>query len=106
MPDCHQEHVFTGTTQVTIKDVINANGPRVPDVSHSPKNFKIGIIIAVPYNSTTDEGFKEYSYKFANLIYQEWPIVTDHLSTLSLCSDGPMTTSYDITVPLPESNMY
>ena len=105
-PACNQQHVFTGTTKITIQDIINTNGPRIPGVSSSTKNFKIGVVLAVPYSSTIDEGFKTYSYKFANLIYQEWPIVTDHLSTLSFCSDGPMTTSYDVTVPLPPSNTY
>lgn len=40
---------------VTIDDVIAQNGPRVPDVTTSPKNFNIGIVLDVAADATDDE---------------------------------------------------
>ncbi|MEO7112049.1 MAG: hypothetical protein ABI183_16520 [Polyangiaceae bacterium] len=47
----------TGATRrtVTIDDVIAQNGPRVPDVTTSPKTFNIGIVLDVAADATDDE---------------------------------------------------
>lgn len=41
--------------EITIDDVIAANGPRVPDASTSPKNFNIGIVLDVAADATDDD---------------------------------------------------
>jgi hypothetical protein len=55
-------------TKVTIQDVIAAEGPRVPDVDHSQRNFNTGIVLVVEHGKTPTPDLVER----ADAIRRQW----------------------------------
>lgn len=55
-------------TKITIQDVIRAEGPRVPDVDHSQRNFNTGIVLVVEHGHQTSPDLVER----ADAIRQRW----------------------------------
>ena len=51
--DANGRPIFKGQrTRITIQDVIAAEGPRVPDVTHSQRHFNTGIVVIVEHGRT------------------------------------------------------
>ena len=77
---------------MTIQDVIAAEGPRLPDVDHSQRNFNIGIVVVVAHGQSPSHELIER----ANGIRQQWieydngpSRVHDRKLTLSVCHSEP-----------------
>ena len=67
--DTNGHSVFTAERmKVTIKDVIAAEGPRVPDVDQSQRKFNTGIVVVVEHGKSPSQELIER----ANGIRQQW----------------------------------
>ena len=83
-PYCGQEHNFTGTREVSIQDIISANGERVPSYQESQKDFNVAFVVIVPYGEALDEGFIDYLDLYKNEISEAWATATNNRSALSI----------------------
>ena len=67
--DANGRPLFKGQrTKVTIRDVIAAEGPRLPDVDHSQRRFNTGIVVVVEHGKTPSAELIER----ANGIWRQW----------------------------------
>lgn len=83
-PLCVDDQKFTGTKKVTIQDIIDKNGVRVPDASQSQHNFKSAFVIVVPYGKELDDGFVDYVAEEKNLLPSLWYEASSHKSTMQV----------------------
>jgi hypothetical protein len=72
-------------TKVTIQDVIAFEGPRLPDVDHSQRNFNTGIVLVVEHGHAPSHDLVER----ADAIRQRW---IDYWETTT-GRRAPMTTN-------------
>jgi hypothetical protein len=77
-----REHVFS------VADVITANGPRVPDVSASPKHHRFAFVLVVPNGSPATQADLDK----LDLLRSEWPayfsLITNGLATADATLDS------------------
>jgi hypothetical protein len=67
--DANGRPIFRGErTSITIQDVIAAEGPRLPDVNHSQRQFNTGIVLIVEHGRTPTAELLNR----ANGIRQQW----------------------------------
>jgi hypothetical protein len=67
--DANKHSIFKAErTKVTIQDVMDAEGPRSPDVNHSQRKFNTGIVMIVAHGQTPSPELIER----ANGIRQQW----------------------------------
>lgn len=83
-PSCGEDHKFTNTREVTIKDIITKNGVRIPDYTQSQKDFTISFVVVVPYDSEVNQGFVDYIGKYMNATPAAWLDMTNKHSTMQI----------------------
>lgn len=70
-------------TQVTIQDVIAVEGPRLPDVDHSQKEFNTGMVVVVEHGKTPSNELLERTEGIRLRWMDYWTTTTGHRSTMT-----------------------
>jgi hypothetical protein len=70
-------------TRINIQDVIAAQGPRLPDVDHSQKDFNTGMVMVVDQGKTPSPELIERTSGIRERWIDYWTIVTGHRSTMT-----------------------
>lgn len=70
-------------TRVTIQDVIAVEGPRLPDVDHSQRNFNTGIVVVVEHGKTPSKALIEKANGIRLRWMDYWTTTTGHRSTMT-----------------------
>jgi hypothetical protein len=70
-------------TKVTIQDVIAAEGPRLPDVDHSQRDFNTGMVMVVEHGRTPSPELIERTNGIRERWMDYWTTVTGHRSTMT-----------------------
>jgi hypothetical protein len=70
-------------TKVTIQDVIAVEGPRIPDVEHSQRNFNTGIVLVVEHGHTPSGDLMERADAIRQRWIDYWGITTGHRALMS-----------------------
>jgi hypothetical protein len=69
--------------KVTIQDVIAAEGPRLPDVDHSQRNFNTGIVVVVERGQKASRELVERADGIRRQWIDYWATVTGHRATMT-----------------------
>jgi len=70
-------------TKVTIQDVIAVEGPRLPDVDHSQKEFNTGMVVVVEHGKTPSKELLERTDGIRLRWMDYWTTTTGHRSTMT-----------------------
>ncbi len=70
-------------TKLTINDVISAEGPRVPDVEHSQREFNTGIVLVVEHGHTPSHDLIERADAIRQRWIEYWDITTGHRASMT-----------------------
>jgi hypothetical protein len=70
-------------TKVTIQDVIAAEGPRLPDVEHSQKQFNTGIVVIVEHGNKPSKELIERANGIRESWIDYWATTTGHRSSMT-----------------------
>lgn len=70
-------------TRVTIQDVIAAEGPRLPDVDRSQRNFNTGMVMVIEHGKSPSPELIERTNGIRERWMDYWTTVTGHRSTMS-----------------------
>ena len=71
-------------TRVTIRDVIAAEGPRLPDVDHSQRKFNTGIAVIVEHGKKPSPELLERANGIRRQWIQYWDTVMGHRATMTV----------------------
>jgi hypothetical protein len=71
-PGPHTNPVWTEIREVSIEDIIEANGERIPSYKDSQKDFSAVFVVVVPYGEKIPEGYLDYVEKFRALTSKMW----------------------------------
>jgi hypothetical protein len=72
-----------GRTKVTVQDVIAAEGPRLPDVAHSQRQFNTGMVVVVEHGKTPSKELLERTEGIRLRWMDYWETTTGHRSTMT-----------------------
>ena len=70
--------------KVTIQDVIAAEGPRMPDVEHSQKQFNTGIVVVVEHGIKPSKELIERANGIRETWIDYWATTTGHRSSMTV----------------------
>jgi len=70
-------------TKVTIQDVIAVEGPRLPDVDHSQKDFNTGMVVVVEHGKVPSAELLEKTNGIRLRWMDYWTTTTGHRSTMT-----------------------
>ncbi len=70
-------------TKVTIQDVIAAEGPRLPDVDHSQRNFNTGIVLVVEHGQVPSHGLVDRATGIRQSWIDYWWTTTGHRASMT-----------------------
>ena len=70
-------------TKVTIQDVIAAEGPRVPDVDHSQRNFNTGFVVVVEHGQKPSQELLERTNAIPGALDRPWWTTTGHRASMT-----------------------
>ncbi|HEX3880879.1 MAG TPA: hypothetical protein VHW24_28045 [Bryobacteraceae bacterium] len=70
-------------TKVTIQDVIAVEGPRLPDVDHSQKDFNTGMVVVVEHGKTPSKELLERTEGIRLRWMDYWETTTGHRSKMT-----------------------
>jgi len=70
-------------TKVTIQEVIAAEGPRLPDVDHSQKQFNTGIVVIVEHGAKPSRELIERANGIRERWIDYWATTTGHRSSMT-----------------------
>ncbi|HEX5973181.1 MAG TPA: hypothetical protein VFY85_14705 [Gemmatimonadaceae bacterium] len=70
-------------TKVTVEDVIAVQGPRLPDVEHSQKEFNTGMVVVVEHGRTPSAALMEKTNGIRLRWMDYWTTTTGHRSTMT-----------------------
>ena len=70
-------------TRLTISDVIAAEGPRVPDVDHSQRNFNTGIVLVVEHGHTPSPDLIGRADAIRQQWIKYWDTTTGHRASVT-----------------------
>ena len=70
-------------TKVTINDVIAAEGPRLPDVEHSQKQFNTGFVVIVEHGKNPSKELIERANGIRERWIDYWATTTGHRSSMT-----------------------
>lgn len=82
--DAHGHRLFRGErTKVTIGDVIAAEGPRLPDVDHSQREFNIGIVMVVDHGQRPSRKLIGRANGVRKQWIRYWKTTTGHRASMT-----------------------
>ncbi|HEY6445626.1 MAG TPA: hypothetical protein VIY53_04145 [Acidobacteriaceae bacterium] len=70
-------------TKITIQDVIAVEGPRLPDVDHSQRDFNTGMVMVVEHGRAPSAALIERTNGIRERWMDYWTTVTGHRSTMT-----------------------
>jgi hypothetical protein len=70
-------------TKITIGDVIAAEGPRLPDVDHSQRNFNTGIVLVVEHGHVPSHDLMERADRIRQQWIDYWETTTGHRASMT-----------------------
>lgn len=70
-------------TKVTIQDVIAAEGPRLPDVDHSQRQFNTGMVVIVEHGKTPSKELIDRTNAIKERWIDYWETTTGHRSSMT-----------------------
>ena len=70
-------------TKVTIQDVIAQQGPRLPDVDHSQKQFNTGMVVVVEHGNKPSKELIDRTNAIAARWVDYWTTTTGHRSSMT-----------------------
>jgi hypothetical protein len=70
-------------TKVTIQDVIAVEGPRLPTVDKSQKNFNTGMVVVVEHGKTPSKELSDRTNAIRERWIDYWSTTTGHRSTMT-----------------------
>jgi hypothetical protein len=70
-------------TKVTIQDVIAVEGPRLPTVDKSQKNFNTGMVVVVEHGKTPSKELIDRTNAIRERWIDYWSTTTGHRSTMT-----------------------
>jgi len=70
-------------TKLTINDVIAAEGPRLPDVNHSQREFNAGIVLVVEHGQTPSHDLIERADAIRKQWIEYWDTTTGHRASMT-----------------------
>jgi hypothetical protein len=70
-------------TKITIQDVIAAEGPRLPDVDHSQRNFNTGIVVVVEHGQSPSPQLIEQGNGIRRQWIDYWETATGHRASMT-----------------------
>ena len=71
-------------TKVMIKDVIAAEGPRLPDVDHSQREFNTGIVVVTEHGQKPSQELSERATGIRRQWIQFWETATEHRAFMTV----------------------
>jgi hypothetical protein len=71
-------------TKVTIQDVIAVEGPRLPDVDHSQREFNTGIVVLVEHGQSPSHELIERANGIRNQWIDYWETTTGHRASMTV----------------------
>ena len=82
--DANGHQIFKAErTKITIQDVIDAEGPRSPDVDHAQKNFNTGLVMVVEHGHTPSKELIERTNGIRKAWIDYWETTTGHRSRMT-----------------------
>jgi len=87
----------TRTRELSIEQLISANGERIPSYENSQKKFKIGWAIVVPKNLDLDENFIDYVKLYENALPEAWEHATSNKSHI-VTNNKPHKNSSEVQI--------
>jgi Beta-L-arabinofuranosidase, GH127 len=70
-------------TKVTIQDVVAAEGPRLPDVDHSQKQFNTGMVVIVEHGNKPSQELIDRTNAIKDRWVDYWATTTGHRSSMT-----------------------
>ncbi len=70
-------------TKVTIQDLIAAEGPRLPDVDHSQKQFNTGMVMVVEHGRRPSKELLERTEGIRECWLDYWATTTGHRASMT-----------------------
>jgi len=70
-------------TKITIQDVMAVEGPRLPDVEHSQKQFNTAIVVMVEHGKTPSPELMQRANDIRQQWMKYWETTTGHLSSMT-----------------------
>jgi hypothetical protein len=70
-------------TKVTIQDVIAVEGPRLPDVDHSQREFNTGIVVLVEHGQSPSHELIERANGIRNQWIDYWETTTGRRASMT-----------------------
>jgi hypothetical protein len=70
-------------TKLTVQDVIAVEGPRLPDVDHSQRDFNTGMVVVVEHGKTPSKALVEKTNGIRLRWMDYWTTTTGHRSTMT-----------------------
>jgi hypothetical protein len=82
--DANQHPIFKADrTKVTIQDVIAVEGPRLPDVDHSQREFNTGVVVVVEHGKSPSRDLVERANGIRGQWIDYWETVTGHRASMT-----------------------
>ena len=81
-PSCGDKPTLAKVGEVSINQVISANGARIPSFENSQKNFKVGRVVIVPKNQELDQDFVNYVDLYKYALPAAWEHATSYKSQI------------------------
>jgi hypothetical protein len=83
--DSNGRAMFRGQrTRITIEDVVAAEGPRLPDVNHSQRNFNTGIVVIVEHGRTPSAELINRANGIRRQWIEYWAIATGRRASMTV----------------------
>ena len=83
--DANGHRIFKADrTKVTIQDVIAVEGPRLPDVDHSQREFNTGIVVVVEHGRSPSPELIERANGIRNQWIDYWETTTGHRALMTV----------------------
>ncbi|WP_160143983.1 hypothetical protein [Chryseolinea soli] len=83
--DANERPIFKGQRmRITIQDVIAAEGPRLPDVNHSQRQFNTGIVVIVEHGRKPSAELINRANGIRRQWIDYWAITTGHRSSMTV----------------------
>src|SRR5207237_4386063 len=83
--DASGRPIFKGERiRMTIQDVIAAEGPRLPDVNHSQRQFNTGIVVMVEHGRTPSAELINRANGIRRQWIDYWTVATGHRASTTV----------------------
>jgi hypothetical protein len=71
-------------TKVTMQDTIAQEGPRLPDVDHSPRKFNTGFVVVVEHGQNPSRELVEQANAIRRQCIDSWQITTGRCAPMTV----------------------